>query len=197
MVNYIFPHYFYSIIDPPNKKELLKIANNAKPHNNQHFGWGDECTVKVQKLVVDEFQRELYPSLKIFLDDLGRTGGMKSGLNLSITVDEAWKNTYTKGSFQELHDHLPYHQLAAVLFLDDHQPGFSELYFQDRFFCELTLEWRRIHPNEGRYKLGNVDKGNIVFFPSHLLHGVSPHNSYKRRRTIAFNIRLVESEELL
>ena len=37
----------------------------------------------------------------------------------------------------------------------------------------------------------NVQKGEVIFFPGHVLHGVTPHLSDEVRKTIATNISLV------
>ena len=34
------------------------------------------------------------------------------------------------------------------------------------------------------------DKGDIVFFPSHMIHGVSPHKSDNPRITVSGNITI-------
>ena len=39
------------------------------------------------------------------------------------------------------------------------------------------------------------DKGDILFFPSHMLHGVSPHKSDTPRVTISGNITIKDLRE--
>ena len=37
----------------------------------------------------------------------------------------------------------------------------------------------------------NVKAGDIILFPSYLLHGVSPHKLRKPRTTISFNLQFI------
>ena len=37
-----------------------------------------------------------------------------------------------------------------------------------------------------------IKKGDIMFFSSHIFHGVSPHHNDEVRKTLSFNINLKE-----
>ena len=181
MITNTFVHSFHSLIDPPNKKELLDAVENAKLHDNQSFSWGDECILQQERL---DFTGTdiLGPSLNIFFNDINAS--LDGQLNVNIA--EIWKNTYTKGSFQEIHDHNP-HQLSGVIFLDDYKPGHGRFYFHNRHDSDFSREWREICLGRSRFHVDGK-RGEVLLFPSYMMHGVSPQTIESPRRTISFNI---------
>ena len=112
MIYNTFPHYFHSEINPSNKEEMLDAIENADLMDDQDCSWSDGCLVKFERLdFQNNFVEVFKPSLDEFFDDIQLN---TSGLNLFL--HEIWRNTYTKGFFQETHDHLPLH-LSGVVFL--------------------------------------------------------------------------------
>ena len=120
------------------------------------------------------FDNELYERLKS---------------KFSYNLYDPWLNLYKRKDFQEIHAHHPCH-LSSVFFANDGE-GFSKFYFSDRHSND-------IHPKLGKligYKPINVveyEKGDILFFPSHLLHGLSSHNSDVIRKTLSFNFDILD-----
>jgi len=110
MIHNTFVHSFHSLIDPPNKEELLYALENAPLTKDQYFEWTLNCSVTTERLDLD--LDVFFPSLDLFFKDL------EANANLNISLHEVWRNTYSKGYFQELHDHLPLH-LSGVVFLTD------------------------------------------------------------------------------
>lgn len=189
MITFAFPQDFYITVDPPNKNDLLNVCENGKLNKNQVFSWKEWCTVKCERLVVDEIMPVLGPSL----DELVKTVslGFKISIENKMYLDEVWRNTYTKGCSQEVHHHLPY-DISGVIFLDDYQKGSSEFYFFNRNYPDLTDGWRNlIGRNSNHNPQITAKRGQTIFFPSHMLHGVTPHNNLKPRKTVSFNIKIV------
>ena len=175
----IFSSYFYSIIEPPNKEELLNIAENPPLHERQYFEWSEDCSVNVERLPYDVFGKLINPSLIEFQKEFQ--------IDRPFAVEDIWKPTYTKGSYQEIHDHSGC-EISCVLFLDDLEEDGSKFFFYNRHSSELSLSWLEylpdVHPTN--YYI-DYKRGDAIFFPSYMLHGVSCHRSDNRRRTIAFN----------
>jgi len=176
----IFTNNFYSKFQSPNKEELLEKCVNCKLHADQKFSWGNGCILKKERLDVQEVSNVLIPSLKQFLQEMG--------INYDVEVHDVWKNTYEKGNFQEIHYH-PNHDLTAVVFLDDHDDNFGIFYFYNRNGIEVSEKWTGVINSFTYYIQGNA--GDVLFFPSHMLHGVTPHLSDKERRTVSFNLNFV------
>ena len=101
------------------------------------------------------------------------------------TMYNPWLNLYKRGAHQEVHDHFPCH--LSMVFLVNDGPDFSKFYFLDRNSINVS------HPLAKLSGLTNVFEptltaGDAIFFPSNLMHGVTPHNSDVIRRSISINL---------
>lgn len=175
-----FQSDFYSYIIPENKEYLLKVCENAPKVNNQFFSWGSKSISNKKRLNPNGFLEALGPSLKDFFAELDLE-------NYNVIISEVWKNVYEKGHHQELHYH-PGCDLSCVIFLDDYTEGQSKFYFSNRHSCEPSSVWGKIINNDSWYMY--PQKGSLIFFPSHMLHGVTPHGLSKERQTIAINMNI-------
>ena len=131
------------------------------------------------------------PSIQIFYNQLE----LKSRLEIELTL--AWKNTYTKGCYQEIHDHLHTDENADIsgcIFLDDFHLDASHFFLYNRHCSEISASWGKIMEEmELPFKSHVIipKAGDIIFFPSYMLHGVTPHRMEEPRTTIAFNLRFI------
>ena len=130
-------------------------------------------------LKMEEYVGMLAPSLKLLSKDLGRPFQVKNA--------ECWVNLYDRGSFQEAHHHHPY-DLICVFFMNDGE-GFSEFYFKDRHNVELSYFWHNALDVYDVIK-PKISAGDVLFFPGHMLHGVTSHESDVIRKTFACNLFL-------
>ena len=76
----------------------------------------------------------------------------------------------------------------CVFFLNDGE-DFSEFYFKDRHNVELSYFWHNALEVFDCIK-PKIGSGDILFFPGHILHGVTAHNRKTIRKTFAFNMLL-------
>ena len=190
MIHHIFSNQFYSLITPPNKEEILSASKSFKVNNNltKQIGWKEKLVnLKVEGLYEDDIFPLLIPSLNIFFEQLGVS-------EIPVKLLAVWRNTYRKDGYQELHNHLNNNgtvHLSGCIFLDDCHPRDGKFYFYNRHICEISPPWRKIL-KQNRYYFDVYEpiykKGDILFFPSEMLHGVYPHKSGNSRQTISFNI---------
>ena len=131
----------------------------------------------------NNFTEVFQPVLDQFFNEMGLN---VDGLNLFL--HEIWRNTYTKGFFQEIHDHFP-HSLSGVVFLTDEQEGDGKFYFYHRHGSEVSKEWIELG-FIGERKFVKAERGKVILFPSHMLHGVSQHNLKQPRQTVSFNMKV-------
>ncbi len=185
MIRTIYSHNFYSLITPPNKEDLLSKLKNIQKTKNQYFSWKTGCDVETERLDKNQISDLITPSLHLFLRDL----------DLKKTVDvelvDVWKNVYRKGCFQEIHDHIEDCDFSSVLFMDDQEKDFARFFFYNRNITELSSNWRKILFPYGHNYVIDHKKGDILFFPSHMLHGVMQHKSNKPRTTVTFNFKFM------
>ena len=189
MIQTIFPHYFYSIISPPNKKEIIRFLNNAPASSLDQPEWANGCEIKVESLSPQSVGSILTDTIFTYFGELGINFCPKVEL-LSI-----WKNTYNKGYYQEMHDHHTTEgcDVSGVVFFNDWVEGASQFYFYNKFFAELSTSWLKIvNQNEltSHAFFIKPKAGDIILFPSYMLHGVTMHKINQKRTTVAFNISL-------
>ena len=189
MIEIPFWNDFYSVVKPENKNEIIEHCLNAIELPKQDFDWGDECLSEKVYLKLTGFTEILKPYVIKVLSEV-----VDEGMAYGFSVDEVWKNTYHRYYHQEVHDHQGY-ELSFVIFLTDYHKDDAKFYFvneRTRLTAELWGDVSGLMPDslpvEGK-------KGDIVFFPSHMLHGVSPHKSDNPRVTVSGNITIKDLRE--
>ena len=189
MIEIPFWNDFYSVVKPENKNEIIEHCLNAIELPKQDFDWGDECLSEKVYLKLTGFTEILKPYVIEVLSEV-----VDEGMADGFSVDEVWKNTYHRYYHQEVHDHQGY-ELSFVIFLTDFHKDDARFYFineRTRLTAELWGDVSGLMPDslpvEGK-------KGDIVFFPSHMLHGVSPHKSDNPRVTVSGNITIKDLRE--
>ena len=185
MIEVPFWNDFFSLISPENKNEIIEHCMNPSLElSKEEFEWGDECLSEKVHLKLTGFTELLKPYVIEVLSEV-----IDEGTPYGFSVEEVWKNTYHRYYHQEQHDHQGF-ELSFVIFMNDYQENDAKFYFVNER-TRLTAEsWGDVSalmsdslPIEGK-------KGDIVFFPSHMLHGVSPHKSDTPRVTVSGNISI-------
>ena len=182
MINVLFGSSFYVKYEVPNAKELISIMDEHSmiyEVDNDKFEWGKRCSVDKILLKWEEYMDLLKPSIELFANDLDTS--------IKYTMYNPWMNLYKRGDHQEVHEHSG-NDISCVFFANSGE-GFSEFYFKDRNSIFLTEKVKRLINYKNVY-VPDVKEGDIIFFPSNLEHGVSPHNSDVTRRTLSVNLTL-------
>ena len=185
MIEVPFYNDFYSFVTPENKNEIIEHCMNPELElPKQEFEWGEQCLSEKVYLKLTGFTELLKPYIIEVLSEV-----IDEDIPYGFSVDEVWKNTYHRYYHQETHDHRGY-EISFVIFLNDSQENDAKFYFvneRNRLTAELWEDISSMMPDsipiEGK-------KGDIVFFPSHMLHGVSPHKSDNPRVTVSGNITI-------
>ena len=180
-----FYNDFYSIISPENKDEIIEHCHNPELElPKQKFQWGEECLSEKVYLKLTGFTELLKPSIIEVLSEI-----LDGGIPYGFAVEEVWKNTYYRYYHQEQHDHQGY-ELSFVIFLNDFSEDDARFYFYNessRVCSDIWGDLSSMCPDTMKIE---PEKGDILFFPSHMLHGVSPHKSDKPRITVSGNITI-------
>ena len=179
MVTTIFPNYFFWHFKAPNAEELISVLEKKENVLDKNETWGMHHNSIKTYLDPDSYFQYLAPSLQIITDEL-----KLERVNYSIT--DIWTNEYHKGHNQELHDHA-FDDLVCVFFLNDGD-DFAKFFFYDTNAVAFSKVWKSICFNNTF--MPDVKSGDILFFPSHMLHGVSPHKSDVVRKTLSVNFQM-------
>lgn len=117
-------------------------------------------------------------------------GFLLFGENLSWTVKEMWMNRLKTGGHQTMHTHANSF-VSGILYLTDPHPSTHTIFHKpmggkDFIFSNSHAESAITPYNAERWVASDVNQGDMVLFPSYMLHAV-PENQGGERITIAFN----------
>ena len=109
MYHKTFPALYYWVYDIPNFTDLQKYVDSKKP-NGKKEKWVNAC--KVNTIFVDkpDFLDIIKPSIDLFTNE-------SFNREMTMNISFPWINYYTKGCFQEIHDHRS--DVASVFFLNE------------------------------------------------------------------------------
>jgi|TARA_B100000282_G_scaffold243138_1_gene186202 hypothetical protein len=182
MIEIPFCNDFYSIVSPENKNEIIEHCLNAVELPEQEFEWGEHCLSEKVHLKLTGFSDLLKTNIIETLSEI-------IDVRYAYSLNEVWKNTYYRYYHQESHSH-PNSELSFVIFMNDYQENDAKFYFLNERNRVTSTTWLSL--SEGMEDSIYVEpkKGDILFFPSHMIHGVTPHQSDIPRITISGNISL-------
>ncbi len=184
-IKFIFLHNYYYKAPCLFFKEIEEIVNTHTEDdiNNGAFNWGFNCDMDRTPVG----NKDIFPYLYENVNNLAN----QIGANLNVQLNQPWINSYKKGQYQEIHDHDG-HAFSSVIFLNGGL-DFAEFYFVDRMTDPTPHLIKKMLKMEDLW-YPEVNKGDIFIFPAHMLHGVSPHKSDVVRKTLSFNIDILEGE---
>tara|TARA_Y100000361_G_C11106544_1_gene315149 strand:+ start:57 stop:617 length:561 start_codon:yes stop_codon:yes gene_type:complete len=185
-MKYLFESNFYAKYQAPNADELIKKIDTYTDDSidNAQFTWGDKsCSDKIP-LKWQDYMELLTPSVKLFAKEFN--------VYFNFILNDPWINFYKRGDHQEVHDHHGNH--LSSLFVANDGEGFSTFYFIDRHSHGMIDTVSKVINYNPSYNV-KLKAGDIMFFPSYLLHGVSPHKSDIIRKTLSFNFDIKDVEK--
>lgn len=116
--------------------------------------------------------------------------------SFSFTINRLWYNVYTDGEYQEEHDHIgnlsnPTH-FSCIHFLSFNKEQHSPPEFKDPLAQLRNLSVEFESNNYGEFYVPKVEEGDLLMFPSYLIHRVLPCKKTDYPRiTISFNIKVL------
>ena len=179
--NLIFPNHFYWHFKAPNAEELISALNKETADiDNTQFDWSDLCDVDKIPLSWDDYIALITPSLEYLSEIIGK--------KFQVNLGSPWINLYKPGQFQEMHDH-PKCDLVCVFFVNNGE-NFSKFYFADRNAITVPDSIVDLFDLEN-YQYIDYEAGDILFFPSQMMHGVTKHKSKIIRKSFSCNLKLI------
>ena len=116
----------------------------------------------------------------------------------TLQFNSPWMNVYSKGCYQEAHHHVASgNQLSYCYFyrlpegsgrfgfFNDSYRHYCNNWFSETLAIEGLVEWG----------FPNVAEGDLLIFPSFMIHQVTAQTTDEKRVTIAGNVRLVAAQE--
>jgi len=186
-MHYLFKNNFYYQFKAPNADDLIEKLNKETEVDNSQFSWGQNCNVDRIPLTWEEYTDLMTPSINMFMEELRSENAVREG-DIQLDVLDPWINIYTRGCYQELHDHWE-DDLVCVFFLNTGE-NFSKFYFRERNNTEFSDRWRSIMDLPDNW-YPTIEAGDMIFFPGHMFHGVTCHHSDEVRKTFSCNFKFV------
>ena len=178
----IFNDHFYWKFKAPNKKQLTQFIYSLD--QCEDAPWGELCSVTNLSITEDIFDL-LQPSLVIL--------GQEVEARMTVSMNRPWVSQYVRGDFQEAHDHNDCDFVGV--FFPEYKEGYSKFYFIDRGvnLRKPIMDLMGVRNNH----IVDVEGGDIIFFPGHMLHGVSKHDHNDTRRTLSCNFFIKQIDRQL
>ena len=101
-------------------------------------------------------------------------------------IDVWWFNINGKGAYNTVHTH-PNCNLALIWYLTDDD---NKLILVDPHWHNRAKLYESLH-RDYQFRRMNAKKGDIVIFPSDLMHQVEPHQKEEDRISISMNLLLL------
>ena len=177
MINafHVLPYYKYTVKDWPAKKIKMQAAMKhqvfSKINDNDILNFYSDRS---------NFRNYADNFLSIFADELEEFG---QELKLdSFKIEDIWTVEYYTGQFHSPHTHGN-GNLSGILYFDQNEIEHSSTHFVvGTDYINNTTEI--ISPP--------VKEGEIIIFPSHILHFTTPNLSKNPRRIISFDITFIK-----
>jgi len=164
--------------------------------NNENFSTVDAWKCNAQSSYTGQqgpgpwsvFLNSLMPVIDNFSSSLGCTANY-------MQCTQVWANKYGPGGFQEYHSHSDRtHQISFCYFYKPVR-SVSLFRFIDREYDMCILSGlSEVLPNvpgiEQDVRVENVEKGDIILFPSYYPHIVDPNPTEEERITFSGNIEI-------
>lgn len=186
--------YFHSSLSTKDQhitQKLFEDLISDDEHFHQPKTWNCNVQSSWEKLPKpdgpwDEWISIINPIWGEFIETIG------THCNIDIIFRDAWINKYNSGDSQEMHDHC------------DSQCNLSMVYFHtlnDDDGCQFQF----CNTEHSSYQMQGLDvlkipvfpltipkisQGDILIFPSHYYHLVSPHKGTKTRITFSLNFEI-------
>jgi hypothetical protein len=121
---------------------------------------------------------------------LAEFGGLLFGEALGWSIKEMWVNLLDTGGRQAMHNHANSF-ISGVLYLTPTHPDSRTVFMKSPGGTEFSFKNDHAGVTTGPYNAEKwispqPDPGDLVLFPSYLMHAVPP-NAGERRITLAFN----------
>lgn len=127
---------------------------------------------------------------EIIRPHLAEFGGLLFGEELDWLIKEMWINRLEPGGFQTVHSHANSF-ISGVIYLTPSHPSARTTFYRGMGGREFAFanehKGVRMGPfNAPKWSVPETDPGDMVLFPSFMLHEV-PRNDGDVRMTVAFN----------
>ena len=187
-----FFHARLSEEDQQETKEMFSDFLNNEDNFQQPKGWS--CNIRTSwmhenntKELWNGWLKNLKPTMDRFVAEVG------TKCDVDIIMDNSWANKYDIGNYQEVHDHSDSMRtnISMVYFyeIDEDDVGFR-FYNKEHSTIRLLGIDEVLNTPDEQLTIPKVKKGDVLMFPSHYLHLVTPYKGTNTRITFSSNFTI-------
>jgi len=129
-----------------------------------------------------EFINILKDDLNTFVVGLEKSPLNRMNLDLKIQIQSLWAQRYKNQQWMPPHTHEPY-GFSAVLYAEFDPKVHGSTMFMSSYKNTIDGMDYNFQPE--------VKEGDIIFFPSSMMHFAKPHESNKNRTIFSFNVECI------
>ena len=179
---------------------LMRVRNVLDPELVASFVEGVRASAKVEnakssllshtELVAPSSKGPFFRISKLVAPAIAEFGAVLLGETLVWSIKEMWVNVLESGGHQSMHVHANSF-ISGILYLTPSHPSANTVFLKGIGGTEFVFSNhnRRSRPgpfNSGKWIMPDVHPGDLVLFPSYMLHEV-PRNQGAQRITVSFN----------
>ena len=187
-----FFHDRLSEEDQQETKEMFSDFLNNEDNFQQPKGWS--CNIRTSwmhenntKELWNGWLKNLKPTMDRFVAEVG------TKCDVDIIMDNSWANKYDIGNYQEVHDHSDSMRtnISMVYFyeIDEDDVGFR-FYNKEHSTIRLLGIDEVVNTPDEQLTIPKGKKGDVLMFPSHYLHLVTPYKGTNTRITFSANFTI-------
>ena len=141
--------------------------------------------------MVDPASENLFSEVAdIVAPEVARYGELLFGDQLQWSIKEMWMNVLESGGSQFMHSHANSFA-SGIIYLSQVDPSSRTMFMRSAGANEFVFKHDAANPeadqfNADRWAVPEVNPGDLVLYPSYLLHGVPP-NQGDIRISLALN----------
>lgn len=179
---------------------LMRIRGVLDPELVALFVEGVRASAKVEnakssllshtEMVAPSSKGPFFRISKLIAPSIAEFGAALLGETLTWSIKEMWVNVLETGGHQSMHVHANSF-ISGILYLTPSHPSANTVFLKGIGGTEFVFsnQNRNSRPgpfNSGKWIMPDVLPGDLVLFPSYVLHEV-PRNQGQQRITISFN----------
>lgn len=105
--------------------------------------------------------------------------------NVKLRITQSWLNYTKKGEFH--HKHLHPNSFISGVFYVNADKQTDKIYFYNERYSQITINPAEFNVVNSKAWWFPVETGDLILFPSHLVHSVETVDTERVRASLAFN----------
>jgi uncharacterized protein (TIGR02466 family) len=181
-IHNLFPTPVYETnIDRAFTKEELQLVKDSEIECIPNMGnTSSEDNYILEQAAFKNLKKELEVILKDYIDKI-----VSPNQKVECYITQSWLNYTKTNGYHHIHNH-PNSYLSGVIYFDGDKEH-DKIHFSKNDYNQIQINTDKYNRFNSSSWFVPVETGQVVIFPSHLHHMVSPKQGDNLRISLAFN----------